>query len=112
MKDKTTLEYERRIADNAKKAKKLADDAKALYREGQKLKRDARTHHLCNLGGMLENYLKEPGILEEDDVRHILDGVFADPKVQMALDRLLAKKRGPVPMADEAAAATVDDEQE
>ena len=61
---------------------------------------------------MLETYLKEPGILEEDDVRHILDGVFADPKVQMALDRLLAKKRGPVPMADEAAAATVDDEQE
>ena len=70
MKDKTTLEYERRIADNAKKAKKLAEDAKALYREGQKLKRDARTHHLCNLGGMLETYLKEPGILEEDDVRH------------------------------------------
>ena len=112
MKDKTTLEYERRIEANAKKSQKLAEDAKALYREGQKLKRDARTHHLCNLGGMLENYLKEPSVLDEDDVRRILDGVFADPKVQMALNRLLAEKRGPVPMADGAAAATVDDEQE
>lgn len=112
MKDKTTLEYERRIEANAKKAQKLADDAKALYREGQKLKRDARTHHLCNLGGMLETYLKEPGILDEDDVRRILDGVFADPKVQMALNRLLAEKRGPVSTSDEAAAATVDDAEE
>lgn len=112
MKDKTTLEYERRIEANAKKAQKLAEDAKALYREGQKLKRDARTHHLCNLGGMLETYLKEPAMLDEDDVRRILDGVFADPKVQMALNRLLAEKRGPVPMADGAAAATVDDELE
>ena len=51
-------------------------------------------------------------ILDEDDVRRILDGVFADPKVQMALNRLLAEKRGPVPMTDGAAAATVDDEQE
>ncbi len=112
MKDKTTLEYERRIAANAEKAKKLAEDAKALYKEGQKLKRAARTHHLCNLGGMLETYLKEPAVLEENDVRRILDGVFADPKVQMALDRLLTKKRGPVPMADEAVAATVDDAEE
>lgn len=112
MKDKTTLEYERRIEANAKKSQKLAEDAKALYREGQKLKRDARTHHLCNLGGMLETYLKEPSVLDEDDVRRILDGVFADPKVQMALNHLLAEKRGPVSMADGAAAATVDDEQE
>ena len=31
MKDKTTLEYERRIEANAKKSQKLAEDAKALY---------------------------------------------------------------------------------
>ena len=112
MKDKTTLEYERRIEANAKKSQKLAEDAKALYREGQKLKRDARTHHLCNLGGMLETYLKEPAMLDEDDVRRILDGVFADSKVQMALNRLLAEKRGPVSKADEVAAATEYDELE
>lgn len=29
MKDKTTLEYERRIEANAKKSQKLAEDAKA-----------------------------------------------------------------------------------
>ncbi len=112
MKDKTTLEYERRIAANAEKAKKLAEDAKALYKESQKLKRDARTHHLCNLGGMLETYLKEPAVLEEDDVRRILDGVFADPKVQMALNRLLAEKRGPVSVVDDAVPAGVADEAE
>lgn len=72
MKDNTTLAYERRIAANAEKAKRLAAEAKALQKESQKLKRSARTHHLCNLGAMLETFLKEPDILEEDDVQQFL----------------------------------------
>ena len=94
MKDQTTISYERRIAANKAKLEKLAADTKAAIQEGKQLERDARTHHLCNLGGMLETYLKEPKLFEEEDVKHILDGIFADEKVQRALDRMIAKKTG------------------
>ena len=89
MKDKTTINYERRIALNDMKAKKAAADMKALYQQGQKLKRDARTHRLCNLG-----YLKEPELLDPDDVKVILDAVFSDTRFARALDNLLDRKRG------------------
>ncbi len=92
MKDQETLNYERKIAATEAKLQKVSADMKALYREGQKLKRAARTHRLCNLGGLLESYLKEPDILEQDDVKRILDGVFADDRVQRALDRLIEQK--------------------
>lgn len=85
MKDKTTINYERRIALNDMKAKKAAADMKALYQQGQKLKRDARTHRLCNLGGLLESYLKEPELLDPDDVKVILDAVFSDTRFARAL---------------------------
>lgn len=94
MKDQTTLNYERRIALNDMKAKKAAADMKALYQEGQKLKRDARTHRLCNLGGLLESYLKEPELLDPDDIKVILDAVFSDARFAKALDNLLDRKRG------------------
>lgn len=94
MKDKTTLNYERRIALNDRKARKAAADVKALYQEGQKLKRDARTHRLCNLGGLLESYLKEPELLDTDDIKVILDAVFSDTRFARALENLLDRKRG------------------
>lgn len=94
MKDQTTINYERRIAANKAKLDKLAADAKAAMQEGKKLERDARTHHLCNLGGMLETYLKEPKLFEEDDVKRFLDALFADEKVQRTLDRMIAEKTG------------------
>ena len=93
MKDQATMNYARRIALNEAKAKKAAADMKALYREGQKLKRAARTHRLCNLGGLLESYLKEPDLLDEDDVKRILDGLFSEYRTQRALERLLEQKR-------------------
>lgn len=93
MKDQTTLNYERRIAENERKAQKIAADMKALHKAGEQLKRNARTHRLCNLGGLLESYLKEPELLDTDDVKYILDSMFRDDRVQKALDRLLAQKR-------------------
>lgn len=94
MKDQTTLNYERRISENKAKVDKLNAEAKELAKEGKKLERDARTHHLCNLGGMLETYLKEPKLFEEDEVKYILDRIFADEKVQCALKRMIAAKTG------------------
>ena len=77
MKDKTTINYEHRIALNEMKAKKAAAEMKALYQAGQKLKRDARTHRL-----------------DTDDVKVILDAVFSDTRFARALDNLLDRKRG------------------
>lgn len=94
MKDNTTINYERRIALNEMKAKKVAAEMKALYQAGQKLKRDARTHRLCTMGGLLESYLKEPELLDPDDVKAILDAVFSDTRFARALDNLLDRKRG------------------
>lgn len=103
MKDQTTISYERRIAANKAKLEKLAADTKAAMQEGKQLERDARTHHLCNLGGMLETYLKQPKLFEEDDVKRILDGLFADEKVQRALDRMIAEKTGHAAAAEKPA---------
>lgn len=108
MKDQTTLNYERRIAEKLAQAQKSQARAKALFREGQKLKRNARTHRLCNLGAMLETYLKQPELFEEDDVKYILDKMFDDERVQLALDRMIERKSGEAAgAADTAATDTI-----
>lgn len=73
---------------------KVAQVHFSIHKQGQKLKRDARTHRLCNLGGLLESYLKEPELLDTDDVKVILDAVFSDTRFARALDNLLDRKRG------------------
>ena len=92
MKDQTTINMEKRIADNKKRIEQLNSDYKSAIKEGKELARDLRTHRLCNVGGLLETYLKEPELLDTDDVKRILDGAFSDSKVQRALDLLIKEK--------------------
>ena len=92
MKDQTTINMEKRIAENKKRIEQLNTDYRSAIKEGKELARDLRTHRLCNVGGLLETYLKEPELLDIDDVKRILDGVFKDPNVQRALDHLIKQK--------------------
>ena len=90
----------------------MAAEMKALQQEGQKLKRNARTHHLCNLGSMLEGYLKEPDLLEEDDVKYVLDAMFQEEGVQRALDRMLEQRRTGITASEETEEITVVEEED
>ena len=112
MKDQTTINMEKRIAENKKRIEQLNSDYKSAIKEGKELARDLRTHRLCNVGGLLETYLKEPELLDIDDVKRILDGVFRDPNVQRALDHMIKQKMTNSPVTVTAAEDDPDEDEE
>ena len=64
------------------------------------------------MGGLLETYLKEPELLDIDDVKRILDGVFRDPNVQRALDHMIKQKMTNSPVTLTAAEDESDEDEE
>ena len=66
---------------------------KRLQSEIKRLTRSERTHRLCTRAGMLENFLKEPTTLTNDDVMELLTFIFHSETVQKKLDMLIANRK-------------------
>lgn len=71
------------------------DQVKILEHMIPKLTRKERSHRLCQHGGMLDKFLREPDLLTDDEVYSILEIAFNSFAVKRQLDNLLsqAKKR-------------------
>ena len=73
---------------------------KRLQNELKRLTRSERTHRLCTRTGMLENFLKEPTVLPDEDVMELLTFIFQSEAVQKKLN-LLIESRKEMRKADE-----------
>lgn len=62
---------------------------KILRHQIKDLTRKERTHRLCVRAGMLENFLKEPELLSDDQVIELLKIAFRQTDVQEALTEML-----------------------
>lgn len=83
--DKTRREKEKaeRQLRNARNREKY------LEHELSRLTRSERTHRLCTRGGMLENFLREPTLLTDEDVLVLLSFLFHGEAAQKKLDLLI-----------------------
>ena len=77
------------LAKRQEQTKKAKDAEKQQKRKLAKLKRDARTHQLCERGGELNRLLRRPDDLTDEQVKQFLQEVFALPIVQEKLTALL-----------------------
>lgn len=88
------LDRLRRKRDDAERQlRKARNDEKTLAHELSRLTRAERTHRLCNRGGMLETFLREPLLLTDDDVMEILRYVFHGENPQKMLDAAIERRR-------------------
>ena len=71
-----------------------------MQNELKRLTRSERTHRLCTRTGMLENFLKEPTVLPDEDVMELLTFIFQSEAVQKKLN-LLIESRKEMRKADE-----------
>jgi len=93
---KTIQDY-RQEEEKAKKDLKIArQDLKIAQHQMKKLTRKERTHQLCTRGGMLNQHLVQPDILEDSDVERILDVVFDFPESKEFLKKVLQEARARV----------------
>jgi hypothetical protein len=77
------------LAKRKEQARKAKDAEKQQKRKLAKLKRDARTHQLCERGGELNRLLLRPDDLTDEQVKRFLQEVFALAAVQEKLSALL-----------------------
>ena len=77
------------LAKRKEQAKRAKDAEKQQKRKLAKLKRDARTHQLCERGGELNRLLRRPDDLTDEQVKQFLQEVFCLPIVQEKLTALL-----------------------
>ena len=80
---------EAKLAKRQEQIRKAKAAEKVQKRKVQKLKRDARTHQLCERGGELNRLLQRPDDLTDEQVKQFLQDVFALPVVQDKLAALL-----------------------
>lgn len=62
---------------------------KILRHQIKDLTRKERTHRLCVRAAMLENFLKDPELLSDDQVMELLKIAFRQTDVQEALTEML-----------------------
>ena len=77
------------LAKRKEQARKAKDAEKQQKRKLAKLKRDARTHQLCERGGELNRLLQRPDDLTDEQVKQFLQDVFSLSIVQEKLTALL-----------------------
>ena len=77
------------LVKRKEQARKAKDAEKQQKRKLAKLKRDARTHQLCERGGELNRLLRRPDDLTDEQVKQFLQEVFSLPAVQEKLTTLL-----------------------
>lgn len=75
------------------KLKAAENDEKYYAREMQNLTRAERTHRLCTRAGMLETFLQEPTLLNDDDVMELLQFIFHSEATQKKLELLIAERK-------------------
>ena len=80
---------EAKLAKRKEQAKRARDAEKQQKHKLAKLKRDARTHQLCERGGELNRLLQRPDDLTDEQVKQFLQDVFSLPAVQEKLAALL-----------------------
>ena len=80
---------EAKLAKREAQIRKAKDAAKIQKRRLAKLKKDARTHQLCERGGELNRLLQRPDDLTDEQVKQFLRDVFTLPAVQEKLTALL-----------------------
>lgn len=81
--------YDEEIAAEAAKAKKHEAKKKALIKDKAKFERNQRTHRLCTRGAKLEQHLRQPLALSDDQLDLFLQDVFRLPAVQEKLTAIL-----------------------
>ncbi len=80
--------------DKAIQKKHSAEQEEKRYTQQiNKLKRDERTHRLCNRGAYLEKLIQEPELLSDEEVFALLDYVFNTPYARDRLQSVLKEKR-------------------
>ena len=77
------------LVKRKEQARKAKDAEKQQKRKLAKMKRDARTHQLCERGGELNHLLQRPDDLTDEQVKQFLQEVFCLPIVQEKLTALL-----------------------
>lgn len=81
--------YDEEIAAEAAKAKKHEAKKKALMKDKAKFERNQRTHRLCTRGARLEQHLRQPLALSDDQLDLFLQDIFRLPAVQERLAAIL-----------------------
>jgi len=77
------------------KLRRAQEEEKQLKKRIAELKRNERTHRLCNRGGYLEKLLETLGATEltDEEVFGYLDYALNTPYAKKALEKLLETKR-------------------
>ena len=92
--NRTYEQIEMEFAQCAHGIKASENQLKAMERQARDLTRRQRTKRLCTRGGMLERFLDRPELLTDDQVMELLTIAFREPKVNAALNTMLAKATG------------------
>ena len=95
--NRTYEQLEMELAQCACGIKASEDQLKAMERQARDLTRRQRTKRLCTRGGMLEHFLNRPELLTDDQVMELLTIAFREPRVNAALNAMLAEATGEAP---------------
>ena len=87
--EKLQAAKEKAERDKQKSENKL----KVIEKQIAEVKRKERTKRLCTRAGMLEHFLLEPELLEDEDVYSLLEYIFSFSGIQRALNERLEKRR-------------------
>ena len=72
---------------------KTKEEKKALQAKKKLLAEQAENERLCRRGKILESFLKEPLVLNDDDVTYLLDLMFRSSFSQSKLAELIAARK-------------------
>ncbi len=72
---------------------KTKEEKKALQARKKLLAEQAENERLCRRGNILESFLKEPLVLNDDDVTYLLDLMFRSSFSQSKLAELIAARK-------------------
>ena len=72
---------------------KTKEEKKALQARKKKLAEQAENERLCSRGKILESFLKEPLVLNDDDVAYLLGLMFRSSFSQNKLAELIAARK-------------------
>ena len=88
MPEKKTLRDLLEEKDRAERELKIAkQDLKILESEEKRLRKNERTHRLCNHGGLLEIYLP-PEEFNDEQIQSIMKTVFRWPQTRDLLEKV------------------------
>ena len=84
---------QRAMERNEAKLQKAEEKRKLLKEQRRELEKEAHTNRLMTRAEMLEEFLQEPEVLTNDDVRNYLAYLFNYPANQQRLQKLIADRK-------------------